>query len=77
MSSIKLPHAVKHDYVRFTDIIASALGKRKEEADAKTLRLLIAMCMYANDRSVYVYDALYKLQEMKKKGRKVYDAYGI
>ena len=65
----KIAAAVKHDYVRFTNIIASALGKKKEEPDAKTLRLLIAMCMYANDRSVYVYDALYKLQEMKKKGR--------
>ncbi len=66
----KIAAAVKHDYVRFTDIIASALGKKKEEIDAKTLRLMIAMCMYANDRSVYVYDALWKLQEMKKKGRK-------
>ncbi len=66
----KLAKLVKYDYVRFTNIIASALGKRKEEADAKTLRLLIAMCMYANDRSVYVYDALYKLQQMKNKGRK-------
>jgi hypothetical protein len=66
----KLAKLVKYDYVRFTNIIASALGKRKEEADAKTLRLLIAMCMYANDRSVYVYEALYKRQEMKKKGRK-------
>ena len=66
----KLAKLVKYDYVRFTNIIASALGRRKEEADAKTLRLLIAMCMYANDRSVYVYEALYKRQEMKKKGRK-------
>ena len=66
----KLAKLVKYDYVRFTNIIASALGKRKEEADAKTLRLLIAMCMYANDRSVYVYEALYKRQEIKKKGRK-------
>ena len=61
---------VNYDYVRFTDIIASALSDKKEEADAKTLRLLISMCMYANDRAVFVYDALYKLQEMKKKGRK-------
>ncbi|MEE9327125.1 MAG: hypothetical protein V3U71_07490 [Cocleimonas sp.] len=66
----KIAAAVDHDYVRFTDIIASALGTKKEEADAKTLRLLISMCMYANDRAVFVYDALYKLQEMKKKGRK-------
>lgn len=62
--------SVKYDYVRFTDIIASALGKRKEEADQKTLRLLIAMCMYANDRAVYVYDALWKIQKMKKQGRR-------
>ena len=61
--------AVHYDYVRFTDIISSALGKKVERPDEKTLRLLIAMCMYANDRSVYVYDALWKLQEMKKKGR--------
>ena len=66
----KIAEMVKHDYVRFTDIIASALGKKEEKADAKTLRLLIAMCMYANDRSVYIYEALYKLQEMKKKGRR-------
>ncbi len=62
--------AVNYNYVRFTDIIASALGKKKEEADEKTLRLMIAMCMYANDRAVYVYDALWYLQEMKKKGRR-------
>jgi len=66
----KIAEAVNHDYVRFTDIIASALGKKAEKPDEKTLRLLIAMCMYANDRAVYVYDALYKLQEMKNKGRK-------
>jgi len=66
----EIARSVKYDYVRFTDIIASALGKKKEDPDKKTLRLLIAMCMYANDRSVYVYDALYKLQEMKNKGRK-------
>ncbi len=66
----KIAAAVKYDYVRFTDIIASALSDKKEEADAKTLRLLISMCMYANDRGVFVYDALYKLQEMKNKGRK-------
>ncbi len=66
----KIAASVKYDYVRFTDIIASALSDKKEEADKKTLRLLISMCMYANDRAVYVYEALYKLQEMKKKGRK-------
>jgi len=62
--------SVGYDYVRFTDIIASALGKKKEKTDEKTFRLLISMCMYANDRGVFVYEALYKLQEMKKKGRK-------
>jgi len=65
-----IARAVEQNYVRFTDIIASALGKKKERADEKTLRLLIALCMYANDRSVYVYDALWHLQEMKKKGRR-------
>jgi len=62
--------AVNYNYVRFTDIIASALGKRQERPDEKTLRLMIALCMYANDRAVYVYDALWHLQEMKKKGRR-------
>ena len=62
--------AVRYNYVRFTDIIASALGKKKEKADQKTLRLMIALCMYANDRAVYVYDALWHLQEMQKKGRR-------
>jgi len=66
----QIAKGVKYNYVRFTDIIASALGKRKEKADEKTLRLMIAMCMYANDRAVYVYDALWHLQEMQKKGRK-------
>jgi hypothetical protein len=70
VEQFEIAKSVKYDYVRFTNIIASALGKKREEADAKTLRLLIAMCMYANDRSVYVYDALYKLQEMKKKKRR-------
>ena len=65
-----IARAVNYNYVRFTDIIASALGKKKERADEKTLRLLIAMCMYANDRAVYVYDALWQLQEMRKKGRR-------
>jgi len=41
---------------------------------------MIAMCMYANDRAVYVYDALWHLQEIRKKGRKCmtrreYDSY--
>ena len=53
-----IAESLQHNYVRFTDIIASALGKRKEKADEKTLRLLIALCMTANDRSVYIYDAL-------------------
>ena len=66
----KIAAAVKHNYVRFTDIIASALGKRPEKPDEKTLRLLIALCMYANDRSVYVYDALWHLQGIRKKGRR-------
>ena len=66
----KIAEAVKFDYVKFTDIISSALGKRIEKPDEKTLRLLIAMCKYANDRSVYVYDALWHLQKIRKKGRK-------
>ncbi len=66
----EIAEAVNYDYVKFTDIISSALGKRTEEPDEKTLRLLIAMCMYANDRSIYVYDALWHLQQIRKKGRK-------
>jgi len=65
-----IAQAVKQDYVKFTDIIASALGSRSEKPDEKTLRLLIAMCMYANDRSIYVYDALWHLQKIRKKGRR-------
>ena len=70
----KIAAAVKYNYVRFTDIIASALGKRAEKPDEKTLRLLIALCMYANDRSVYVYDALWHLQSIRKKGRRCMNA---
>ncbi len=66
----EIAEAVSYDYVKFTDIISSALGKRTEEPEEKTLRLLIAMCMYANDRSIYVYDALWHLQQIRKKGRK-------
>lgn len=76
----KIAADVKHNYVRFTDIIASALGVRPEKPDEKTLRLLIALCMYANDRSVYIYDALWHLQGLRKKGRhcmnaREYDSY--
>ena len=66
----EIAKAVNFDYVKFTDIISTALGKRTEEPDEKTLRLLIAMCMYANDRSIYVYDALWHLQKIRKQGRK-------
>ena len=61
--------AVKQNYVRFTDILSSALGKRKETAEEKSLRLMIALCQYANDRAVYVYDALWHLQKIRKEGR--------
>lgn len=72
--------SLDNNYVRFTDIISSALGKRKELPDEKTLRLLIALCMTANDRSVYVYDALWHLQKIRKSGRRCmtrseYDSY--
>ena len=66
----EIAKSVNYDYVKFTDIISSALGKRTEVPDEKTLRLLIAMCMYANDRSIYVYDALWHLQKIRKQGRK-------
>ena len=76
----KIASDVKYNYVSFTDVIARRLGKRPEKTAEKTLRLLIALCMYANDRSVYVYDALWHLQQIKKKGRQCmtrqeYDSY--
>ncbi|MEN9501078.1 MAG: hypothetical protein RI964_363 [Pseudomonadota bacterium] len=57
------------DYVAFTDIISKKLGHREERPDEKTQRLLLALCMYANDRSVYVYDALFYLQKIRNEGR--------
>jgi len=65
----KVAKAVKQNYVQFTDILSSALGKRKETPEEKSLRLMIALCQYANDRSVYVYDALWQLQKIRKGGR--------
>lgn len=65
----KLAKDLEFDYVKFTDVIAKKLGKRPEKPDEKTTRLLLALCMYANDRAVYVYDALWHLQEIRKKGR--------
>ncbi|CAA6825946.1 MAG: Unknown protein [uncultured Thiotrichaceae bacterium] len=65
----KIARDVKYNYVAFTDVISRRLGKRPELVPEKTMRLLIALCMYANDRSVYVYDALWHLQEIRKKGR--------
>ena len=65
----KIAADVHYNYVTFTDIIARRLGKRPERVPEKTLRLLIALCMYANDRSVYVYDALWHLQKIRKQGR--------
>ncbi|HPE59691.1 MAG TPA: hypothetical protein PLB10_05085 [Thiolinea sp.] len=60
---------LEFDYVLFTDVIARKLGRRPERPDEKTTRLLLALCMYANDRSVYVYDALWHLQGIRKQGR--------
>lgn len=65
----KLAKDLEFDYVKFTDVISKKLGKRPERPDEKTTRLLLALCMYANDRAVYVYDALWHLQEIRKKGR--------
>lgn len=59
-----------YDYVAFTDVIAKKLGQRVERPDEKTQRLLLALCMYANDRAVYVYDALWEVQKMRKAGRR-------
>jgi hypothetical protein len=76
----KIAADVRHNYVLFTDVISRRLGKRPEKPAEKTLRLLIALCMYANDRSVYVYDALWHLQKIRQKGRRCmtrqeYDSY--
>ena len=61
---------VEHNYVGFTDAISAKLGTRKEKPAEKSLRLLMALCMYSNDRGVYVYDALYHIKEMRAKGRR-------
>jgi len=60
---------VNYNYVTFTDIMARQLGKRPEKISEKTFRLLIALCMSANDRAVYVYDALWHLQKIRQNGR--------
>ncbi len=65
---------VQFDYVVFTDIISKKLGRRVETPDEKTQRLLLALCMYANDRSVYVYDALWYLQKIRNEGRQCMNA---
>ena len=69
IEQFKVAKAVKQNYVKFTDILSSALGKRKETPEEKSLRLMIALCQYANDRAVYVYDALWHLQKVRKQGR--------
>lgn len=69
-----LARDLNFDYVAFTDVISRKLGKRAEKPDEKTLRLLLALCMYANDRSVYVYDALWYLQKVRREGRQCMNA---
>lgn len=66
----RLASQLNYDYVAFTDAISRKLGKRQETPDEKTMRLLLALCMYANDRSVYVYDALWYLQQIRASGRR-------
>lgn len=65
---------LQYDYVAFTDLISHKLAKRPETADEKTQRLLLALCMYANDRAVYVYDALWYLQKIRGEGRQCMNA---
>lgn len=65
----RLAADLQYDYVAFTDVVSKKLGKREEKPDEKTTRLLLALCMYANDRSVYVYDALWYLQKIRSEGR--------
>lgn len=62
--------SVGQNYVKFTDVITKKLGTREEKPREKSLRLLTALTMYANDRGVYVYDAQWHLKEMRAKGRK-------
>ena len=66
----RVADAVDHNYVGFTDAISAKLGTRKEKPAEKSMRLLMALCMYSNDRGVYVYDALYHIKEMRAKGRR-------
>ncbi|WP_020394245.1 hypothetical protein [Thiolinea disciformis] len=70
----RLASDLQYDYVAFTDVISHKLGKRPEKPDEKTTRLLLALCMYANDRSVYVYDALWHLQQIRGQGRQCMNA---
>lgn len=70
----RLAAELNYDYVAFTDIISKRLGKREERPDEKTTRLLLALCMYANDRSVYVYDALWHAQQIRDQGRQCMNA---
>jgi len=65
----KVADEVEQNYVGFTDVISKKLGTREETPAEKSERLITALCMYANDRGAYVYDAQYHLLEMKKKGR--------
>lgn len=70
----RLANEVAYDYVKYTDVIAAKLAKRPETPDEKTQRLLLALCMYANDRAVYVYDALWYLQKIRGEGRRCMNA---
>lgn len=69
-----LANEVAYDYVKYTDVIAGKLAKRPETSDEKSQRLLLALCMYANDRAVYVYDALWYLQKIRGEGRRCMNA---
>ncbi|MBO0614595.1 MAG: hypothetical protein RL122_506 [Pseudomonadota bacterium] len=70
----QLAAELQYDYVKFTDVISGKLAKRPETADEKTQRLLLALCMYANDRAVYVYDAQWYLQQIRGQGRQCMNA---
>lgn len=70
----RLAAEMEYDYVVFTDYISHKLAKRPERPDEKTQRLLLALCMYANDRAVYVYDALWYLQKIRGEGRRCMNA---
>lgn len=65
----KVAKAVNYEPRKFNEIASSALAKRKEKYDEKTIRLMVGLCQAANDRGVAVHDSLWVLQTIRKQGR--------